>query len=1050
MSSTFIARLQLIHGWRLGAIVTLVTLLLVELIAATMDYLLKGKISRDCLITGFVATCLVAPPILAFLNYLLSEFAKNQQQKLEFSVRQANNRLNIAIQHTQIIVWEFNVDTEIITYDPTSLQLLGIVTDTPPHTLHDWLQLIHPDDQQRFMTHFHSSLQMQEPIFDIEYRIQQPLAVWGWAHTRGKIIPRDSVDKPLLAVGTTMNITTRKLAEIGLLEAKVRFELIFNNNPEVMLISRLSDGVITNVNQAFVDHSGYSFAEAIGNTTLGLNLWRSKEDRTRMTEAISKTGKGHNIEIEFTPKDGRTYVGSLTATITMLQGVPHIVSSGRDITQQKSIEAALRDSEAHAHRLAAMLRLMCDNVPDMIWAKDTHNNYLFTNKAMCEQLLYAHDTDEPVGKNDMYFALRERQSRPDDASWHTFGELCQDSDTLTLARGQASQFDEYGNVRGEFLFLDVHKAPFVNEQGAVIGVVGSARDVTAQRASDEKLRLAALVLENSSEAMFVSDAENRIVDVNPAFTKLTGYTPDEVQGQDAKLLYSDRHEQDFYQAMQDKIAMTGHWQGEIWQDRKNHECYASWLTINTVYHDDNSIHRRVALFSDISEKKKSEELIWHQANFDFLTALPNRRMFRERLSHELKKAHRNGTKLALLFLDLDHFKTVNDTLGHDLGDYLLVEAAQRILSCLRESDTVARLGGDEFTIILTELSDISCIERIANKIITSLARPFHLNTDQVYLSASIGITIYPDDALEVEDLLKNADRAMFVSKHAGRNRFSFYTNAMQEAALQRLRITNDLRVALAENQFQLYYQPIVMAASGRVHKAEALLRWFHPTRGLMSPTEFIPLAEESGIIHEIGDWVFNEVTKQIQPWRARYGDDFAISLNISPKQMQTKKHLASWLTQLKTLGVPGANLVFEITEGLLLDTSDGVANQLLTFRDAGIKIAIDDFGTGYSALAYLKKFNIDYLKIDQSFVRNLAPDSSDLALCEAIVVMAHKLGLKVIAEGIETPRQNNLLTEMGCDCLQGYLHSKPLTVEQFEAFVPTLQGQKNPPLVAID
>ncbi len=707
----------------------------------------------------------------------------------------------------------------------------------------------------------------------------------------------------------------------------------------------------------------------------------------------------------------------------------------QDITERKLAEEALRSSESHANNLAVMLRLISDNVPDMIWAKDLNKRFLFANKAICEQLLSATDTDEPIGKDDMFFALRERNRHSDDPHWHTFGELCQDSDAITLDQGKPSQFDEYGNIRGKFLFLDVHKAPFVNEKGEVIGVVGSARDVTEQKAAEEKLQLASLVLQNSSEAMFVTDANSRIVDINPAFTKLTGYDLDEVMGKNPNILHSGRQSHDFYREMWSELERTGRWQGEIWNRRKNGDIYAEWQTINTVYHEDGSIDRRVALFSDITEKKKSEEVIWNQANFDYLTKLPNRRMFRDRLLQDIKKAHRSGLKLALLFLDLDNFKEVNDSLGHDLGDSLLVEAAQRISACVRESDTVARLGGDEFTIILTELDDTSHVERIAENIIQSLNQPFHLNDEHAYVSASIGITLYPDDATEVEGLLKNADQSMFVSKRAGRNRFSYFTNTMQEAAQHRLHIINDLRIALADAQFQLYYQPIVDLQTGEIHKAEALLRWFHPTRGMISPAEFIPLAEESGIIHELGDWVFTESVKQARHWQSIYGTDFQISMNVSPVQMQAKNNISQWLHQLNKTGLSGQNFVFEITEGLLLDTTPHITAQLLSFRDAGIQVAIDDFGTGYSSLSYLKRLDIDYLKIDQSFIANLAPESSDMALCEAIVVMAHKLGLKVIAEGVETAEQNELLSSIGCDYVQGYFHSKPLPTKQFEMFL---------------
>jgi diguanylate cyclase (GGDEF)-like protein len=449
-------------------------------------------------------------------------------------------------------------------------------------------------------------------------------------------------------------------------------------------------------------------------------------------------------------------------------------------------------------------------------------------------------------------------------------------------------------------------------------------------------------------------------------------------------------------------------------------------------------YKLTGVSQDITEKKRSEEMIWQQANFDPLTGLPNRRMFQDRLEHEIKKSHRDGLPLALMFIDLDKFKEVNDTLGHDKGDILLSEAAQRITACVRESDTVARLGGDEFTVILSELDDPGSIERIAQAIINSLVTPFHLGEETAFVSASIGITLFPDDASNLEMLMSNADQAMYASKSAGRNRFSYFTQSLQEAALNRMHLINDLRGALSGDQFRLHYHPIVELASGNIHKAEALIRWQHPTRGLINPAEFVVLAEESGMIVEIGDWVFREAAQQVLRLRAAHHPEFQISVNKSPIQFRNDDHyFQEWLPHLQQLGLPGQCITIEITEGLLLDATAGVQSKLLDLRDAGIQVALDDFGTGYSSLSYLKKFDIDYIKIDRSFVRNLTATSDDMALCEAIIVMAHKLGLKVIAEGIETATQRHLLAAAGCDYGQGHLFARPLPSLEFEAMLKT-------------
>ena len=446
--------------------------------------------------------------------------------------------------------------------------------------------------------------------------------------------------------------------------------------------------------------------------------------------------------------------------------------------------------------------------------------------------------------------------------------------------------------------------------------------------------------------------------------------------------------------------------------------------------------RMIGTHTDITGRKHSETLIWQQANFDALTGLPNRRMLRDRLEQEIKKSRRDGRQLAILFIDLDQFKEVNDTLGHDKGDLLLIEAARRIRGCVRETDTVARMGGDEFTVVLSELSDCACTERITHKILEAMTAVFQLGDEQVFLSASIGITMYPTDATEFENLLKNADQALYVAKAAGRNRFSFFTPALQEAAQTRARLTNDLREGLARDQFFMVYQPIVELGTGAVYKAEALIRWQHPTRGLISPAAFISIAEASGLIIDIGNWVFMQAASQAKSWCASLHPNFQISINKSPVQFHhvSAAH-GAWLDHLKALGLPGAAIAVEITEGLLLDANDAVTQKLLELRDAGMQVSLDDFGTGYSSLSYLQRFEIDYIKIDQSFVRHLVAGSTDLALCKAIIVMAHELGMKVIAEGIETTGQRDLLVAAGCDYGQGYLFARPMPAKDFEAFV---------------
>jgi diguanylate cyclase (GGDEF)-like protein len=442
-----------------------------------------------------------------------------------------------------------------------------------------------------------------------------------------------------------------------------------------------------------------------------------------------------------------------------------------------------------------------------------------------------------------------------------------------------------------------------------------------------------------------------------------------------------------------------------------------------------------SLVTEVNERLLIEQAL-REVNFDKLTGLPNRSVLQDRLLMEIRKAHRDKKSLALLFIDLDHFKEINDTLGHHTGDTLLMQMAERLTRSIRENDTVARLGGDEFTVILSEIDDVSIAGQVAEHILQNLTEPFRLGTDIAYVSASIGITLCPQDGDTVAELLRNADQAMYAAKSQGRNRTAYFTRSMQEAAQKRRRLTNELREALARKQFRLFFQPIVELSSGKIRKAEALLRWQHPVRGLISPAEFISIAEHTGMIIDIGEWVFHEAAAHAAHWR-KLLPGFQVSINVSPAQFQRKRNARfEWgqhLSQGKQArqDIP-MEISVEITEGLLLDASAVVTGQLLAFRDAGIQVSLDDFGTGYSSLSYLRKFDIDYLKIDQSFVMNIEENPNNFALCEAIIVMAHKLDLKVVAEGVETAGQRAMLQHALCDFAQGFLFSKAVPAHDFE------------------
>jgi diguanylate cyclase (GGDEF)-like protein/PAS domain S-box-containing protein len=589
----------------------------------------------------------------------------------------------------------------------------------------------------------------------------------------------------------------------------------------------------------------------------------------------------------------------------------------------------------------------------------------------------------------------------------------------------------FNHEENSTLFVSLIYSRF-EEAGEEVTLV-ACTDVTALKTAEDRVRLASVVFETASEGTMVTDANQNIILINPAFTKITGFTSEDILGKTPKVLNSGKHPPEFYRHFWHELHTRRHWEGEIWNRRKTGEMYPEWLTVNVLNdHHGNPLYY-VAVFRDETERKEAEALIRKQATHDALTGLPNRMLFMDRLEQSMRNMHRIEKLMSLMFLDLDGFKEVNDKMGHDAGDQLLKDVAGRLLLCVRETDTVARLGGDEFALILSGLESDESVNRITDTILKSVAEPFPLSGGSAYVSASIGIATYPGDAPSADKLIKCADQAMYAAKNGGKNRASHFTEDMQKAAQARHKTIADMRLADIEQSFVLYYQPVVDLRSGEVRKAEGLLRWQHPEEGLLLPDRFIELAEETGMIMRLGDRVFRQALSDLTRWR-NYRPDLQVSINVSPVQFRDGDgRLNEWVSQMRASELPGGSMAIEITEGLLLDRSAQIEERLAAFRDAGVEVALDDFGTGYSSLSYLKKFDIEYLKIDKSFTGNLAPGSEDMALCEAIVVMAHKLGLKVIAEGVETEEQRSILGQIGCDYAQGYLFSRPVSSDVFES-----------------
>ncbi|MDX9707628.1 MAG: EAL domain-containing protein, partial [Azospira sp.] len=573
---------------------------------------------------------------------------------------------------------------------------------------------------------------------------------------------------------------------------------------------------------------------------------------------------------------------------------------------------------------------------------------------------------------------------------------------------------------------------------------GTIQDVTQERITAEALELYANAFRYSGEEIIVTDHENRIVDVNPAFIRQSGYTLDEVRGRNPKMFASGQTPRETYQTLWACLRESGFWQGEIADRRKDGTVYPKWASISVIRNAQGEITHHIASFTDISERKAAEERIYQLAHLDALTGLLNRFSLEGRLEQALLSARREGEQLALMFIDLDHFKLINDTLGHHLGDRLLVEVSCRLSTCVRESDIIARLGGDEFVVALTGLEWGMAAAAVAGKIVDELSRPYEIEGHTLHTSPSLGIAIFPVDGENADELMKNADTAMYDAKRRGRGNYQFFTAEMTVAAGERLEIERGLRQALAENRLELHYQPQIASDDGRVCGVEALVRWNDPGQGYIPPLKFIPIAEETGLIEPLGNWVLNEACRQLAAWRAEGVSGVRMAVNLSACQLRDPKLVERVHEAMRAHGIGEGELELEVTESVAMDNPQRAVRQLEALRDLGVLLAIDDFGTGYSSLAYLKLLPIQTLKLDRAFVSDIESNENDAAISTATMALAHNLGLKVVAEGVETEAQHAFLTAHRCDILQGYLYSKPLPAAEAVAFLRRPAGRIDP------
>ena len=792
---------------------------------------------------------------------------------------------------------------------------------------------------------------------------------------------------------------------------------VVENIPNMVFVKDANDLKFVRFNKAGEELTGHRREDICGKSDFDFFPAEEAEffvAKDRETLAAGRLLDIAEEEIKTTSK-GTRYLHTRKIPILDEHGKPeYLLGISEDITDRKRAEDTLHESEM-------LFRAIAENAGDLIAMLDTKGRRIYNNPSY----------RNVFGSNPLL------------ANFDSFTEIHPEDRARVKAIFQRTVATGVGE-RAEFRFLlpnggvrhiESEGSAICDSTGKVSKVVVVSRDITERRVAEEKLRLAARVFENSGEGIIITDADSNILMVNAAFTAATQYTAEEVIGKNPRILSSGEQDAEFYRNMWRALGENGEWHGEIRNRRKSGELYTEWLTLAAVRNDAGEITNYVATFIDLTARKQVEERLHFLAYYDELTELPNRVLFIDGLDRALALARHSHHQAAVMFLDLDRFSAINETLGHATGDLLLKEVSQRLQDCIPQRDSVARVGGDEFTMVLSGISEPEDASAVAQQILNALAKPFVLLANEVFISASIGISVFPGDGDDAETLINHADSAMRRAVALGGNHFRFYTLDMNSRSFERMLLGTDLRHALERGELQLYYQPLVEMATGRIVGAEALLRWWRQDFGMVPPAAFIPLLEETGLIVPVGEWVLKTACMQCNAWRALGFSDVFVAVNFSAQQFESQNIVGAVERVLHESDFDPRHLEIELTEGTLMRHAEDTTATLRGLKAMGIRLSVDDFGTGYCSLSYLKRFPLDTLKIDQSFVRDIPNQADAMAIVNAVIAMGHALKLKIIAEGVETREQMEFLRASGCDIMQGYHVGHPLPHEEFIRFL---------------
>lgn len=835
------------------------------------------------------------------------------------------------------------------------------------------------------------------------------------------------------------DITSRKLVELSLLEREGFWSDVVRTVPDHLYVQDVISQRMIFSNHHLGQTLGYNKTEL---HQMGEYFWEillHPEDAElyhRMRQAQRQAGYRQlmQCQLRFRHRDGKWRCFDIREQALARdphEQVTRIIGVAKDVTDQIAASESLRDSEQR-------YRMLAESISDVIIS--TNSTLALNYVSPSAQAVLGYDADWIFHNGWQSIVANPQQLTGIYSLMDRVSKALNKPEQLAQLRSQVqTQLFLFDCLRadGRKIPIELRLVLVWDEAGTFEGVLGVGRDISQQRRAEKDLRMAATVFEHSTSAILITDPAGYIVQANEAFSRVSGYEVAQVLDQLPNMLTVDEQQEAHLRYVLKQLHQHNTWEGEVWLKRRSGEHYPAWVGITAVLDDEGDLASYVCFFSDISERKASEQRIHRLAYYDALTHLPNRTLFQDRLHTALQTAQRQKSWVVLMFLDLDRFKPINDSLGHAAGDRMLKDMATRLLGCVDDDDTVARMGGDEFTLLLqpraTREQALNRAINVAEQILASLVRPFVLEAREFFVTASIGIALSPQDGNELSQLMKNADTAMYHAKERGKNNFQFYQADMNASALERLELESDLRHALEQNEFVLYYQPQFSGDGKRLTGTEALLRWRHPRRGLVPPGDFIPVLEELGLVVDVGDWVISEACRQLKTWHQAGVRVPKVSVNISTRQFSDGQLGTRIANILRDTGLPPACLELELTESILMREVSEAMQILAGLKNLGLSIAVDDFGTGYSSLNYLKQFPIDVLKIDRTFVDGLPSGEQDAQIARAIIAMAHSLNLAVIAEGVETHEQLEFLREHDCDEVQGYLFGRPMPAERFEA-----------------